>query len=616
MAAAGDPSYLALLIERAAHDGLANHPQWRALLHYRSGASGARSEVTDRRFFLSPNGERDPRAELDATLAAFFSADPPARREEPAQCAFVARYRWLVARLQIDPARLAPIDCPRFAAWYARIDPRAMTLVFPTAYLNNPASMFGQTLLRVDAHGQDEDSRLLAYAINYGADTEGDGGALFMIKGVAGGYGGYFSIGPYYDKVREYSDLQDRDIWEFRLALDAAEVRRAVEHLWELRGVRFDYYFFSDNCAYQLLTLLDVARPDLGLAEQFDAWVIPSETLRALARAGVLVEARFRPAAGTRLAERASRLRPAHVELARALGESPDDLEAQLARLGDAERTAVLALAYDYAYYRHLAARGADPARRERLAELLRAKAAGGDADPPADAGHATGRPDLGHGSAMLSLGLGRSSEADFRSLRLRPAYHELLDPGEGYKRGAQINFLDLTLRLLPAAGRVETHALTVLDIVSLAPRTRLLRPISWQLRTGWQRALVPGTERPALLWQLEGGAGLAWEPAERLMLYTFAVLAAEAGEALAGDRALGPGLRAGALWSPAPGWGLALSAGVLDYRSGGAFERTEARFELRRTLGSHQQLGLAARAERVPGTDHGEALLAWRQFF
>jgi len=63
-------------------------------------------------------------------------------------------------------------------------------LIFPAAYLNNPSSMYGHTLLRIDARDQDEKTRLLAYAINYAANTDETNGILFALNGLIGGYTG------------------------------------------------------------------------------------------------------------------------------------------------------------------------------------------------------------------------------------------------------------------------------------------------------------------------------------------------------------------------------------------------------------------------------------------
>lgn len=70
--------------------------------------------------------------------------------EQHPQCAYVARYNWLKSRLNFDTERLPEQDCAAFESWAATIDASAATLIFPAAYMNNPASMFGHTLLRLD----------------------------------------------------------------------------------------------------------------------------------------------------------------------------------------------------------------------------------------------------------------------------------------------------------------------------------------------------------------------------------------------------------------------------------------------------------------------------------
>src|SRR5688572_30500968 len=87
--AAPRSDYLAELTARARALQLDASAQWQRLLHYEARAlgSGVRSTASTAFFFVSAAGRTDPRAELEATLAAFFESDNLAEREEPAQCA-------------------------------------------------------------------------------------------------------------------------------------------------------------------------------------------------------------------------------------------------------------------------------------------------------------------------------------------------------------------------------------------------------------------------------------------------------------------------------------------------------------------------------------------------
>jgi hypothetical protein len=140
--------YISRLIERSRQKELHDHDYWHTLLHYRAGILGLRSLVDDPDFFLSERGKVDPRAELEATIRAFFRDDDEAS-EHPV-CNFVARFTWLTEMLHIDTTRLPLAECGRINQFMAQIKPKSASLIFPASYMSNPASMFGHTLLTID----------------------------------------------------------------------------------------------------------------------------------------------------------------------------------------------------------------------------------------------------------------------------------------------------------------------------------------------------------------------------------------------------------------------------------------------------------------------------------
>ena len=117
-----DSAYLAGLIDKGLQARLASEREWHLLLHYRENLFGGyTSEQDDQGFFMSPDGQINPQAELDATLKQFFSEELVGRSKQPAQCAFIARYHWLRERLQFDDSRLPKLACERFDRWYRAI---------------------------------------------------------------------------------------------------------------------------------------------------------------------------------------------------------------------------------------------------------------------------------------------------------------------------------------------------------------------------------------------------------------------------------------------------------------------------------------------------------------
>ena len=470
---------------------LASDPFWRALLHYEeTWSSPPHSIFKNSSLFLATDGAYNAQSELSATLQAFFSPANTRIREQHPQCVYRARFHWLKEKLPKLFSELTEIQCPEFDKWWAGLQPNHATLIFSSAFMNNPASMFGHTFLRLD-HDDDESPALLSYAANYAAELQGDPGLVFAIKGVFGGYRGYFSVGPYYDKVKKYNDFENRDLWEYSLSLTPEEVRRIGEHLWELQGIGSPYYYFDENCSYHLLSLLEVGRPGLHLFKKLGLWVIPSDTLRAITEEpGIIAKVNFRPAPTTILRYKASSLSPNEIAQALALarGESsptslPNDPEA---------RAHILELASEYLEYLRLQGKTSreDSASRFRALLIERSKlSAELLAPPPAP----SVPPEAGHHSLRLTLSSGVEHAHPFVQWGARAAYHDLLDPDGGFIRGAGISLGDIQLRSYlddsKSPGVILQRA-TLLSIASLSPRSALFSPLSWTFKVEGEQLL------------------------------------------------------------------------------------------------------------------------------
>ena len=555
--------------------GLAGRREWQTLLHYRPNTGGGViSDADDPRFFLAPTGKTDPRAELAATLRAFFNTDPVGGDPQPAQCAFVARYHWLRTELDFDDRRLPPRPCERFQHWFRELNAEAATLVFASAYLNNPASLFGHTLLRLDRHGQTEPTRLLAYAINYAADDSNSNMLMYAVDGIAGGFKGRFDIQPYYKLVRTYSDLESRDLWEYRLRLSEPQLRRLLEHVWELRGIEFDYYFFRENCAWQLLTLLEAADPELRLSDEYLLWTLPADTIRLLVRQpGLVEEVTVRPARGTSIHRRYQALTARERRLARRLRDDPAvAATAEFSQLAPDRRALLLELALDERQHRLAGkAREATAAPPDKIAyRLLIARNPLTVAATPVTVEPYATRPETGHASRRVGIGLGQRDRTAFVELNARASYHDLLEPDAGYTPDAQIELLSIAIRRYEDSDRLALDRLTLLDMTSLPPVNALTPRPAWRLHAGWEPYPRPDC-RDCAAFNLSGGLGLAAETRWPWRTVWFALpgLEFDYGNAFTGDYRAGLGLTAGALLQPAPSWKVLAGATWLDYRLG-----------------------------------------------
>ncbi|WP_338473909.1 MULTISPECIES: Lnb N-terminal periplasmic domain-containing protein [Pseudomonas] len=567
---------------------LANDRFWISLGHYETAKLGGwRSYISDKKFFLAPDGNQHPDRELTATLQALYG--PASAGQQHAQCVYPARTRWLKAQLKLTD--LPAVDCSEFNQWFKDVSPHSAVMIFPAAYLNSPSSMFGHTLLRIDqADVQSDKTALLSYAINFGAYIEGsDNSILYAWKGLMGGYPGLFALVPYQEKLSEYRSLENRDLWEYRLNLSQVETERMVEHVWELKQIQFDYFFFDENCSYRLLELLQVARPSLRLTEQFPLTAIPTDTVKAVKEAGLVESIQYRPSRERELLSRAEPLSDDEQQWVLKVSADQQQLQADAFKALPRDRQALIVdAAYRLERYR---ANGQerDPQRSQRSFELLRAinQNPAPELDIPQP-----GLPEDGHESRTWQAGLGTRGDRAFGEYGLRMAYHDLNDNAESFPLGAQIEILQLKLRQYEG-NDWQVQQLDLATIRSLTPRNELLQPWSWQVTGGLER--VPGKhDDETLVSHVNGGAGGTWALGEDVLGFALGTVRVEHNNDFAEFIAPAGGFNSGVLWKNPLG-NLSLEAKG-DYFVNG---------EVRRSLSLNQQwelsrnLGLRLSAQR-----------------
>lgn len=553
-----DDAYLTELITKARQLRLAERPEWLKLVHYVPNllSSNVHGMVDGPQFYNAPDGKYNPQSELEATLASFYSDIEESDKQQNPQCLFVARYAWLDEQLAFDPKRLPRQVCKRYQQWHDGLNPDGLTLIFASAYLNNPSSMYGHPLLRVDAKDQDERTRLLAYAITFAANTDETNGIAFAVKGLLGGYPGVFSVMPYYLKVREYRDFENRDIWEYQLNLNTEEIDRVLRHAWELGSTWFEYYFFDENCAYHLLGLLQVARPELDLTSRFRWWAIPTDSVRAIARQKDMVKkVVYRPASATVIHNRLSGLNGQERKLAKDLSMKRVSVnDPALGELPANRAAAVVETSQDYVSYRRAIGKNdvADPAVLAH--ELLVAR---GRLDAPAQTPEIPMpevHPDQGHGSSRIDLGAGRRNGQNFQELRARATYHDIMDADGGYARGAQIEFFSVALRHYDF-GETRVERFMPVDILSLTPHDDFFQSMSWKIAAGWQRVRAANGGEP-LAFVMDGGAGRSWSNGSSTALwYALFDGSSRFNNELTYGYALGAGASIGGLFDFSPRW-------------------------------------------------------------
>ena len=603
-----ESAYLSDLIQKASEQRIHEDRYWHILLHYKKTWLGYESRMDDPSFFLAENGKTNPEAELAATLRSFFqlldeSMDHPI-------CRFTARFTWLVETLGIDRARLPLADCPDYLEIIETLNPSSAALIYPAAHINGPASMFGHTLLVIDSKGQD---RVLSKAINYAASIDTRFGPLFAVKGILGLYPGIYTILPYYDKIEQYSAISRRDIWEYELDLSEPQLERLMRHAWEMQNRWSDYFFFSENCASELLYFIEAARPEIVLRDEMRVHAIPMDTVKLVSKHGLVRNQTYRPSKGTRIEWLGEKVGLDYSEKVRnfAKGKATlDDLQADEENV----QRAVYDLAAEYTQFLYTEKAITPSEYRSRYFEVLKKRSKMGKAKQDWREVPWPARPEEGHAPGRLQFGMGMNEEEEFYTFQIRPAYHELIDPEHGYLRGAQIQFLNLEGRYFPDRDEVELKSADLIDVFSVTAYTDFFKPTSWDFYTGVAlQDLNPRDEYYVYRNRLGGGAAVSI--GSHVVAYGMINSALEFSGRYDSDVAVGLGGSLGFLTT----WGNyqnVLRVQGLEFSVGMDTTRWHVEFEQALRVSERVSLQLKYAFEEEEDLSRHEVALGWYQYF
>lgn len=455
---------------------LYDHAYWKLLLHMPKQIS----EIDSENFFLAQDGKTNAKNELLATLHALINEKQ--FNDNAVACKFPARTFWLQKKLDFK-LPYTP-QCKEYDALMNKIDAHSVSLIFPNAHINSPASMFGHTFLRIDSSF---DSKLLSYAINYAAmaDKSTENGVVFAIKGLFGGYFGQYSLLPYYDKLKEYRDTEQRDIWEYNLNLTQDEINLMMQHIWEIKDTHSFYYFFDENCSYNMLWLLEIAREGVKLRDQFIYQVTPPETIFATQNENLIEKSIYRPSKRTKILAYEKALQKEYRILVKELSlgniQPQDILQKEISL---SQKQLIFEAALELSEYNLIENLLSQEKYLSVFYELSKARASLKQGEklvipiPP--------NPLEGHRQLKLSV-QSQFNNSDFSQIfGIRPAYHSLEDIDIGFLKGTEIKFLELFAQ--HQNKNIFLKEFTLLSIVSLSQRDDFFSPFSWRTHFSYDR--------------------------------------------------------------------------------------------------------------------------------
>ncbi len=532
---------------------VAHSVEWYKLMHYRPNMWGLlRSEVDGPGFFFSPNGYDKPEEELRAFLIDVYSDKKVGKLKLPIPCSFPERTRFVKEKFNLS---IETPTCEVFERFMEQFHgPQSVSIVFSSAYPNNPASMFGHTFLKINSS---RNTDLLDVGLNFAAVVADDeNGMAFVWLGTTGGYIGQWSTKPYYVKVREYSNFESRDLWEYKLSLTSEETIRLIHHIWELEvNSYFDYFFFDENCSYQILAAIEAIRPHWDLLKH-TIYLIPGESVKYVTIVdGAVQEVKFRPSLFNRIHSRYQALSPDEIKIFHSVVSKELEPEQVVSRIA----AEAIITYYDYIqndrpeFFKENYGDDLEKmrARRAELGLLTEEE----KQRVPIIEG--TTRPEMGHDSYSFSTTLGHYSttgsrnDSGFLGLRIKSAYHDLLNNDQGYTPYAHIDFPYFEVRYFQNQHRWLIEEIGGIGTTSITPVTDLKTPISFRGLINYRRF---EQENDFDLYQVHGeiGGGLSFYFLNESNRFYFLGLAAtDVSPDLFRGFSILPGLELGILLNP-----------------------------------------------------------------
>lgn len=485
--------------------------QWKKLIHFEKDLFyRSRSQVSDPHFFLSEQGYKEADQEMLKTLEAFFWKEEKlselyhtSKKEKPQHpiCKFPARLAFLQEELPGHPVwnLLPKTECKFLEIFKRSLNAQSISFVFSSYYADSPGSAFGHTFFRVNKKDRAgiKKQELLDYGISFAANANTDNPVVYAVFGLAGGFTGTYTNVPYYYKVREYNDFESRDLWSYDLQLSPKELDMLILHFWELGPHYFTYYFFTQNCSYQMLTALEAAAPRLHLTEQMPVFIIPADSVKVLFKEKDLVsKIEYRPSLKKQFDSRYEKLDSSSKALFEdyVLSKNKADYQIQelpeYKKLSEESKSKILDAVLDYSDLKDpngvANRKGAWFDFKEKNL-LIRSKIdfISEELKIPAPMDD---RPDISHPSSRVAIGAG--TDKIFKEtksfLEFRFALHDLLDSKTGLPKYSQLEFGNFKFSQFQNKSYLDHFSF--FKVLQLNPLSTLEKKLSWSVDMGVQR--------------------------------------------------------------------------------------------------------------------------------
>lgn len=488
------------LIERALNARLYEKPAWRALTHSDEGKARIRSSS----FLLSGN-HFSREAELVETIRLLYANEEQRDR----RCDYPARNQWISAQLGLAPASLN--HCHALTEYLAKVPADEVTLVYASENLSQPSSMMGHILIKVA--GKDAAGHQREHAVSFFTDVRGLNVAKIVYDSLVAGKQGYFALLPYERRLAAYLAGEQRNVWEYRLDLDADQRRLIQLHIWELKNANPTYFFDAYNCA--TLTNYVLATVNPHLLDRGSYLLSPLDVVRNVNQNNMIEGVVVMPSNKWKIRMISGTL-PAHTNAA--IKSSVEDLDvSQLPRMAaDKDQFLVWSLAQTYNDYL------VETNKRDGEAWSTFAKQLAARSNPD----HKTYLIDVSEYKSPLKapkdgqwqIGFARAGDDNYLKIGLLPASHTLSEDNSQFFSETELRLADISI--LINDNDIELNELQLYSASSYLPRNHFTGGLSGTFRFGIEPHYDDELDRK-LAGNVSGGLGVTLAPVKQVSIFT-----------------------------------------------------------------------------------------------
>lgn len=494
---------------------LSESREWKKLLHI----NNAKTEIDSIDFFLTPPSHQD------FTFLELVSTAENAKQNNiqtngfSFRCNYPARSLFLAKHKLIDNFSLG--ECKELIDWIGS-ENFDISIIYADGYLGNPASFYGHLILKFETGGITDD--LFTNSLNFGASVpDNENPVIYIVKGLFGGYEAEYSSNYFFRHNLNYTEVEMRDLWKYRLQLNEYQKHLLAAHAWELMRTKYTYYFTSRNCAYHLAKAIEVVT-EQDILSSNHPFVLPIDVFKNMEKMDnngkpLVAPPEYIPSRQSKFRHQFSLLNKSQQRLLFAFFNN----QQTLMELKIHNDSVLLDVMYEYAAFAITQAK-----KDTRLLDKLNAKKREIQLAriklPPATKDVLVPKPDVdpdvGHKPSLVRFQLGQNTDNEFLDVIIRPAFYDLLSSGGSLLPNSALTMGELGLR--SQDDNIEFSHLELLKIETYptgATGLKFDEGLSWNLELGGERDYIDGLDN-SFEWYVSGGAGYAHQASENFAVY------------------------------------------------------------------------------------------------